>query len=197
MKDLFGAARGILFDLAGTLVFFALHAWTGSLIPALLLGLAVALGQFGWRLWHRQRIDALQWIGLVVVLSGAGATLLTHDIRFMLAKPSVVYVLIGCAMLQRGWMDRYMPPRAREYVPDLIVISGYVWSGLMFVSAALNLVLALRYSVVAWASAMAIWSMAIKSLLFMVQFTLLKGIGKRRARRQMRNAATAALGQSF
>jgi len=47
-------------------------------------------------------------------------------------------------MLKPGWMNRYLPERAMEIVPDVGVVFGYIWSGLMFFSAGLNLVLALR-----------------------------------------------------
>ena len=53
-------------------------------------------------------------------------------------------------MLKRGWMNRYLPPIALETVPDLAIGFGYVWAGLMFFSAALNLVLALSLSVTQW-----------------------------------------------
>ncbi len=42
-------------------------------------------------------------------------------------------------MLKPGWMTRYLPPEALEYVPDLGYAFGFVWAGLMFVSAVLNL----------------------------------------------------------
>ena len=95
-------------------------------------------------------------------------------------KPSLIYLAVGAAMLKRGWMNRYLPPRALEFVPDLAITFGYVWAGLMFFSAALNLVLALTLSVVAWGTVMSIWGIASKTLLSLASFGIMKTIGRRR-----------------
>lgn len=183
MNDLLLGGRAILLDLASTLLFLALYTLTGSLPLSVALGVALAIGQIGLRLWRREKVDALQWISLVVIVVGSATTLVTHDPRFIMLKPTILYGLIGCAMLRRGWITRYMPERALLYVPDLVVASGYVWAGLMFVSAGLNIVLALTSSLLFWASAMTVWGMASKTLLFILQVGTMKTIGKRRARR--------------
>ena len=46
-------------------------------------------------------------------------------------------------MLKRGWMNRYLPPIARRPCRTSASLFGYVWAGLMFGSAALNIALAL------------------------------------------------------
>ena len=68
---------------------------------------------------------------------------MTDDPLFVMLKPTVIYVIVGVVMLKRGWMNRYLPPIAQATVPDLAITFGYVWAGLMFFSAALNIVLAL------------------------------------------------------
>ena len=74
-------------------------------------------------------------------VSGAGlgsATLITNDPRFVMIKPSLIYVIVGIVMLKPGWINRYLPPIAMELVPDIAFILGYVWAGLMLFSAGLN-----------------------------------------------------------
>jgi intracellular septation protein len=93
-------------------------------------------------------------------------------------------------MLQRGWMVRYVPPRAMEYVPDLVIASGYVWAGLMFASAALNLFLALETSILVWGSVMSAWGNASKAALFVLQYGYMRFVGHRRY--LARTAAVAA-----
>ena len=181
MNDLLLGGRVLLFDFASTLLFLAFYAITANIQLAVGLGIALAVGQIAWRLWRREAVDALQWVSLVTVAASGTATLVTHDARFVMLKPTIIYVLIGLTMLRPGWMTRYMPERALTYVPDLVVRAGYVWAGLMFLSAALNLVLAMTCSIVLWGSVMTIWGMASKSLLFFGQFTVMKVIGRRRA----------------
>ena len=85
-------------------------------------------------------------------------------------------------MMQRGWMLRYMPERAMRFVPDLAHGFGYVWAGMMFFSAALNLILALTLDLVAWGTLMSIWGTASKIGLFFLQYGIMRFVGHRRYR---------------
>ena len=185
MKSMFFAARALLMDLASTILFFGIYALTRNTILAVACGLALAAGQIAWHAFKHSAVDTLQWVSLVVVLAAGGATLFTGNSVFVMLKPSLVYLLVGWAMLQRGWMNRYMPPRALEFVPDLTVTFGYVWAGLMFFSAALNLVLALDLDVTRWGIALSVWGIASKTTLFFFQYGVMKFIGRRRYRAQL------------
>ena len=98
------------------------------------------------------------------------ATFLTADPFFVMIKPTIIYVVVGLVMLKRGWMLRYIPPIARHAVPDLAVTFGYVWAGLMFFSAALNIVLALNLDVATWAAVKSTWAIGSKVALFLIQY---------------------------
>ena len=82
-------------------------------------------------------------------------------------------------------MNRYLPPIAIELVPDIAVIFGYVWAGLMFFSAALNLIVALNFSVVTWSAVMSIYGIVSKAALFLIGYATMRTIGVRRRRAQM------------
>jgi hypothetical protein len=82
-------------------------------------------------------------------------------------------------------MDRYLPATARELVPDLGIAFGYVWAGLMFFSAALNLWAALNLGVIAWGTLMSVWGIASKFLLFFAQYGAMRFIGRRRYRARL------------
>lgn len=181
MKSLISAASTLLIDLASTILFFVVFSLTHDTALAAGLGLVLAMGQIGWNLLRQKPVDALQWISAVVVLASGSAAIVTDNPQFMMLKPSLIYLLVGWAMLKRGWMIRYLPPRALEFVPDLAVSFGYVWAGLMFFSAALNLVLALSLSVTQWGIAMSIWGAASKFALFFLQYGVMKTIGRRRS----------------
>jgi intracellular septation protein len=111
-------------------------------------------------------------------------TLITDDPRFIMVKPSVIYVVVGVVMLKRGWMNRYLPPIAIETVPDIAVIVGYAWSGMMFFSAALNLIVALNVGVVTWSATMSIWGIVSKLVLFLIGYVIMRTVGVARYRRQ-------------
>ncbi len=180
MRSLLPVARMLLMDLASTILFFAAYTLTQNVVLAVMLGVAVAAVQIGWQLLHRKPVDTLQWVSLVVVIASGSATLITHNPVFVMIKPSLIYLAVGAAMLKRGWMNRYLPPRALETVPDLAINFGYAWAGLMFFSAALNLVLALNLSVAAWGTVMSIWGIASKTVLSFASYGVMKTIGRRR-----------------
>jgi intracellular septation protein len=182
VRDLLRAAKSLAFDLASALSFFALYGATHNVTLSVIAGLALAFGQVGWELMHKRPIDALQWVSLVAVAASGLSTLHTGNPLYVMLQPSALYALVGLAMLQRGWMNRYIPQRALEYLPDLGIAFGYVWAGLMFVSAAVNLGLALTLDMKSWGAAIAAWGIASKAALILIQFGVMKSTGRSRYR---------------
>jgi intracellular septation protein len=187
MKNLFEAGRFLLQDLASTLLFLALYLLTDNLLLSVGIGMALGVLQIGWQMLRRVPIGTLQWMSLVLVLASGAATFFTKDPHFVMLKPSIIYCVVGAVMLKRGWMNRYLPPRA-EKVKDVATLFGFIWAGLMFGSAALNIALAFSLEPKAWAAAMSFWGIASKIALFLIQYAAMTTVGKRRAR-----AAGAAL----
>lgn len=185
MKDLFQASRVLLLDMASTLLFLAAYVLTGNLFLAVALGMALGIGQIAWELVRKRPVEALQWLSLVIILVSGSATFVTNDPVFVMLKPTVIYVVVGIVMLKRGWMTRYLPPIAQATVPDLGITFGYVWAGLMFFSAALNIVLALTLEPATWAAVKSFWAIGSKLALFGIQYAVMKSTGVRRARAMM------------
>jgi intracellular septation protein len=184
MKNLLEAGKMLFLDMAATLFFLALYLLTRNLALSVVLGMALGAIQIGWQLARGKPIDTMQWMGLFLVLGAGAVTLITNDPRFVMIKPSVIYIIVGIVMLRRGWMNRYLPPVAVALVPDIAVIFGYVWSGLMFFSAVLNMIVALNFSVVTWSAAMAIYGIVSKLALFLIAYATMRIVGGRRYRRQ-------------
>jgi intracellular septation protein A len=144
MRDFFNGAKLLLLDLASTLVFLVLFLLTHNTILSVGLATALGLAQIGTQFLRRKPIDTMEWLSLFLVIAAGTATLLTDEPRFVLLKPSVIYAIVGVVMLKPGWMNRYLPDIARAVVPDVAVVVGFVWAGLMFVSATVNEVTASR-----------------------------------------------------
>jgi len=98
----------------------------------------------------------------------------------VMLKPSAIYCIVGAVMLKRGWINRYLPERAQP-VADVATAFGYVWAGLMFASAVLNIALALSLDAKTWAAVMSAWGLFSKIGLFLVQYAAMTAIGRRRA----------------
>ena len=185
MKNLYEAGKLLLLDMASTFFFLVIYLVTRNVVLSIVLGMALGTAQIGWQLARKQPIDTMQWLSLFLVLGAGAATLLTNDPRFVMIKPSVIYLIVGVVMLKPGWMNRYLPPVAIELVPDIATIFGYAWAGLMFFSAALNVIVALNFSIVTWSAFMSLYAIVSKLILFLIGYATMRTIGVRRHRARM------------
>jgi intracellular septation protein len=182
MRDFLKAAKLLFLDLASTILFLVVFLLTHNTILSVGLGVALGLAQIATQFARRKPIDTMEWLSLFLVITAGAATLLTNDPRFILFKPTVIYVIVGVVMLKPGWMNRYLPAIARVVVPDVATVVGFLWAGLMFVSAAVNAFVALTCSVVTWAVVMPIFGIVSKVALFLIGFATMRVIGRRRVR---------------
>ncbi len=189
MANLMHSARLLVTDLASTLLFLAVLLITKDLMLAVGMGVGVGVIQIAWMKVRRQPIDTMQWLSIGLVVVSGIATMLTSDARFVMLKPTVIYCIVGAYMLKPGWMTRYLPPIAQHWVPDLARLFGFIWAGLMFGSAALNIVLALTLDPITWSATMSIWGIASKVVLFLIQYAIMRTIGVRRGRAAMAGSA--------
>ena len=183
MKDIF---RRLGSDFLSTIVFLVIYLATDNVILATAVALAGAVAQVVWSRIKGQTLGYMTWasLGLVIVLGGA--TLLTHDPRFVLAKPAIGHVAIGFIMLKRGWMLRYMPPIVTETVPEYVTFAGYAWAVLMFVLAAGTIGVASTGDMKLWAIYVSVVLIGAKIAAFAIQyvaFRLLVGSRLRAAAR--------------
>jgi intracellular septation protein len=184
MKILFDSGKLLLLDMASTFVFLVVYLLTKNIPLSVIAAMALGAAQIGWQIARKQPIDTMQWMSLFLVLGSCAVTLMTNDPRFVMVKPSVIYVIVGIVMLKRGWINRYLPPAAIELVPDIATIFGYVWAGLMFFSAGLNLIVALNFSVMTWSASMSIYAIVSKVALLLIGYATMRtiAVGRRRAR---------------
>jgi intracellular septation protein A len=182
MKSLLRSASFLLLDMASTFFYLAIFLVTKSILVAVAAGIALGIGQVLWERYRGKPIQTMQWMSLFLVVASAIATMLTHDARFVLIKPSVTYVIVGVVMLKPGWMNRYLPQQAIEIVPDIGVIFGFVWASLMFVTAVVNIVAAMQLSLLAWGEFMSAFALSTKIALFLIQYATMRFIGVRRHR---------------
>jgi intracellular septation protein len=180
MRDFLNAAKLLLLDLASTLLFVVVFLLTHNTYLAIGLGVALGVAQIGTKFARKTPIDTMERLSLFLVIAAGTATLLTDDPRFVLFKPSVIYAIVGIVMLKRGWMNRYLPAIAQQVVPDVAVIVGYLWAGLMFLSAAVNAYVALSFSVATWALVMPAYGIVSKMIVFLVGFAALRLTARRR-----------------
>ena len=91
MKNLFEAGKLLLLDMASTFFFLVLFLLTHNVTLSVALGMALGIAQIGRQFARKLPIDTMQWMSLFLVLGSGAATLLTHDPRYVMVKPSVIY----------------------------------------------------------------------------------------------------------
>jgi intracellular septation protein A len=179
MQNLILALRPLAWDFLATIAFAAMTAMHVDVRVAAGLSWGVGVAQvIGMKLLRRP-IAQLQWAGLGLALVFGLASMATRDPRFVMVKPTLIYLAIGTVMLKRGWMLRYLPPRALGHAEDLMIAWGYVWAGLMFLTGAANLVVALWFTA-AWPAFLAVVPMASKLGLFAIHYVSVRRVVRRR-----------------
>lgn len=182
MRYALTAGLFLLEDLLSTVFFMVLISLTHDVTLATGAAITIGMAQVALCWIRRKPVDAMQWLSLGLVVVMGGATLLTHDARFVMVKPTLVLTAIGVVMLKPGWMNRYLPPIVTDNAPRLGLTFGYVWAGMMFATAALNLVVALGTDPRTWALVMSIVPLASKIVLFLIQFAVMRVLVGRRVR---------------
>ena len=169
MNSLLYAARPLLNDFLSSIVFVALLALKVDPAVATLSVIVFAVAHLACMQAAKRAVAPLQWASLGLVLVFGAASLVLHDARFLMAKPSVIYLIVAAVMMRRGWMLRYLPPVARGHGDGLMIGFGYAWAGLMALTAVANLVMAVWFTR-DWPMFMATVPLASKIALFAVQF---------------------------
>jgi len=134
----------ITFKLAG------IYVATGVAIAATLL-------QIGWLYFRNGKVEAMQWVSLVIIVLFGGATLLFHDDTFIKWKPTVLYWLMGVALvlghfvMKRNFLQALMG--AQIQLPEPIWLRLlWAWSGFFALMGVVNLWVAFNFDLDTWVS---------------------------------------------
>ena len=183
MKDVFARLGA---DFFSTILFIAIYLATDNVLLATGVAIAGAIAQVIYSRVKGKELGYMTWASLALVIVLGSATLLTHDPRFVLAKPAIGHFAIGAIMLKRGWMLRYMPAIVTETIPEYVTFAGYAWAALMFVLAAGTVSVAMTGDMKLWTFYVTVVLLGAKVAAFAVQyvaFRLLVGSRLRAAAR--------------
>jgi intracellular septation protein len=168
--------RQLFVDFFSAIVFLAVYAITGDVLIATGVAIAGAIAQFILARLRQQKLDFMTYASLALVIVLGGATLLTHDPRFVLAKPSIAHFAIGAVMLRKGWMLRYMP------ATDYVTIAGYAWAALMFALGAGTIAVAITGDIKLWAFYVSVVAVGAKVIAFAIQYVAFRVLVTKRLR---------------
>jgi intracellular septation protein len=183
MRDVFARLGA---DFFSTIVFLVIYLATDNVLLATAVAIAGAIAQVIYSRVKGKPLGYMTYASLALVIVLGSATLLTHDPRFVLAKPAIGHFAIGTIMLKRGWMLRYMPPIVTETVPEYVTFAGYAWAALMFVLACGTIGVAMTGDMKLWTFYVTVVLIGAKIAAFAIQyvaFRLLVGSRLRAAAR--------------
>jgi intracellular septation protein len=165
-----------LFDLLPVALFFvAINIW--DIYTATAVAIAATIGQVGYLLARRKRIEPMLWASLAIIVVFGGLTLYLRDKTFILWKPTVLYwlfggVLAGGALLGRNLIRAVLSEQMR--LPDPVWARlNWSWVGFFAFMGMANLYVAFNYSEKVWATFKLFGGMGLMVVFVLVQSALL------------------------
>jgi len=144
----------LLIDFFPIILFFvAFKVW--GIYVATGVAIAATVVQIAYLRHKHGKVEPMQWMGLGVIVVFGGATLLAHSETFIKWKPTVLYWLMGSALLigqlvfRRNFIKSLMG--AQIELPETAWRGlNWAWTGFFAAMGVLNLWVAYTFSTDAW-----------------------------------------------
>jgi intracellular septation protein A len=167
MKDVFARLGA---DFFSTILFLAIYLATDNVLLATGVAIAGAIAQVIYSRVKGKPLGYMTYASLALVIVLGSATLLTHDPRFVLAKPAIGHFAIGAIMLKRGWLLRYLPAIVTDNIPEYVTVAGYAWAALMFALGAGTIGVAMTGDMKLWTFYVTVVLVGAKVAAFAIQY---------------------------
>ena len=144
----------LLIDFFPIILFFvAFKVW--DIYTATAVAIVATVAQIAYLRFKTGKIEPMQWMSLGVIVLFGGATLLAHDENFIKWKPTVLYWLMGGALLIGQLVFRKNLLRsvmgAQLQLPDAIWLKlNWAWTAFFAAMGALNLWIAYHFDTDTW-----------------------------------------------
>lgn len=102
-----------LFDLFPIILFFIAFKFA-DIYTATIVAMIATIGQILWVYYRHRKIDAMQWVSLVMILVFGSLTIFLHDKTFIQLKPTALYWLfsavlfISAEFFKKNWIQVLM-----------------------------------------------------------------------------------------
>ena len=147
-----------LFDLFPIILFFIAFKFS-DIYTATIVAMIATIGQILWVYYRHRKIDAMQWVSLVMILVFGSLTIFLHDKTFIQLKPTALYWLfsgtlfISAQFFQKNWIQVLMGKQVTLKTRSAHTVWHHLnmaWATFFFLMGALNLYVAFEYSEEAW-----------------------------------------------
>jgi len=135
------------------LFFAAFKLW--DIYTATAVAIVATIAQITYLRLRHGKVQPMQWLSLGVIVLFGGATLLAHSETFIKWKPTVLYWLMGGALLlgQLVWRKNFIQSLMGEQLtlPAPVWLRlNWAWSGFFAVMGILNLWVAYTFDTATW-----------------------------------------------
>ena len=144
----------LFLDFFPIILFFVAFKFAGIYV-ATAVAIAATLIQIGYLHFKHGKVEAMQWISLGVIVLFGGATLISHNDTFIRWKPTVLYWLMGGALLvgqmffKKNLIKSLMG--AQMELPEHVWrVMSWSWTGFFAVMGVVNLWVAFNYDLNTW-----------------------------------------------
>lgn len=144
----------LLLDFFPILLFFAAFKFAG-IYAATAIAIVATILQIGYLRYKTGKVEPMQWISLGVIVLFGGATLISHNDTFIKWKPTVLYWLMGSALLigqlvfKKNLLKSLMGTQM-ELPEDAWRLTQWSWVGFFAVMGCLNLWVAYHFDTDTW-----------------------------------------------
>jgi len=147
-----------LFDLFPIILFFIAFKF-GDIYTATIVAMVATIGQILWVYYRHRKIDAMQWVSLIMIIVFGSLTIFLHDKTFIQLKPTALYWLFSGALLissqffNKNWIQVLMGKQVTLKSASSKSVwyrLNLAWGLFFFMMGALNLYVAFEYSEEAW-----------------------------------------------
>jgi intracellular septation protein len=143
-----------LSDLFPVLLFFGAYSINHNIYLATTVAIAASVIQVAY-VWIRHRkVDTMLWVSLGLIVVFGGATLLFHNKHFIMWKPTVLYWLMGGALIIGEFLGKN---GIRAMIGHQIQLPDtvwrrlcYAWASFFLLMGVINLYVAYNFSENVW-----------------------------------------------
>lgn len=144
----------LLLDFFPIILFFAAFKFAGIYV-ATGVAIVATVAQILWLRYKNGKVEPMQWVSLGVIVLFGGATLVAHNETFIKWKPTVLYWLMGSALIvgqslfHKNLLKSVMGSQMQ--LPEAAWrVMTWSWASFFAAMGALNLWVAFHYDTDTW-----------------------------------------------
>ena len=147
-----------LFDLFPIILFFIAFKFA-DIYTATIVAMVATIGQILWVYYRHRKIEAMQWVSLIMIIVFGSLTIFLHDKTFIQLKPTALYWLfsgtlfISSQFFNKNWIQVLMGKQIAlkpQNSHSVWYRLNLAWSVFFFLMGVLNLYIAFEYSEETW-----------------------------------------------